>query len=173
MVTIIPKTSQEKTSWQSLLPYFAVGLVIAVAASYFVLGYFEKRAWEDIERLEKEIEAVAEGNEEIEKEVLHTKNKIKDFSVLFASHRKSSKFFDFLGRATHPNVEFRGLELNPALFQAKLEGAAPNFAVLGQQIYIFQKRDLIKAINLADLYLGEEGEAVFFLELTLSPELFE
>jgi hypothetical protein len=173
MTTIIPKVSQKIPLIQSILPYFALVLLIAVLMSYFVLNIFENRAWAEIDELEEEIKKVAKDREDAEKEVLYAKDKIDNFSLLLAGHQKPFKFFELIEKNTHSGVVFNELELRPELLEAKLGGSASSFVALGQQIYILQKEDQINEIKLSDLSLGTRGEAVFLLELSLSPELFK
>jgi hypothetical protein len=74
---------------------------------------------------------------------------------------------------THPEVGFLEVQLEPVIFQAELGGFATSFEAVGQQMYIFQEQELIEEIKLTSLSLGAMGEAVFVLELFLSPQLFK
>jgi len=174
MVTITPQPPPKRPSQQPLLLYFSLALLIVVVLFYFGLSFLEQRAASDIERLEKEIKAVADDKDKImEAEVLAARKRIETFSVLFADHRKPSKFFDFLEQATHPRLQFDNLELKPVLLKAELSGSAPNFVIVGQQIYILQDDPLIREVKITQLSLGPGGKAVFSLELSLAPGMFK
>jgi len=173
MVTIIPKPLPKTPQWQIILFYFSLALLITTVVVYFVLSYFHQKSLATIDDLEAEILGVTTAEDlKIETEVFADQGKIKDFAKLFSAHQNSSKFFEFLEGKTHPQVWFSDLELNPPSAKAKLAGSAKNFQALAQQIYIFQKEDLIEEIKLTNLSLGEEGETEFSLDLSLSPNLF-
>ena len=171
MVTIIPKAPQKMPLMQPLLLYISIGLLIAVFLAYFLLAHFENRADQALADLQEKIEDI--GDEEMEAKVRAAKGKVVDFSSLLADHRKPSGFFDFLEKSTHPSVGFLELELNPLTFEAKLMGFADNFKSVGQQIYIFQEQKLIEGIKINSFSLGAMGEAIFSLDLLLSPQLLK
>lgn len=172
MVTIIPKGPQKTSLLQPLLFYFSIGLVIAMALAFFVLNNFANRASDNFTDLEEQIEQV--GDADMEDRVIKLITKMEDFSLLVADHQKPSRFFDFLESITHPKVGFLELELIPSDLQANLTGFATDFQSVAQQMYIFQdQEDFIKGVELTELSLGSMGEAIFVLELHLSPALFQ
>jgi Tfp pilus assembly protein PilN len=174
MVTIIPKPPKKVPQWQTMLFYFSLGFLLAALIVYFILNYFQDRSLATLDDLEERISRVGTTEDKkIENEVFFSQKRIKDFSTLFTAHQKSSQFFEFLEKKTHPEVWFTNLDLDANLPRAKLEGLARNFQTLAQQIYIFQEEDLIEEIKLTDITLGEEGEAEFSLELSLSPDIFQ
>ncbi len=173
MIYIIPRPPQKMPQWQIILFYFSLALLMAVVIAYFVLNYFHGKSAAALEDLEERILAVGTAEDKkIETEVFASQEKIKDFSELLAAHPRTSQFFEFLEKNTHPKVWFTDLDLSPELPQAKIGGQARNFGTLAQQIYIFREEDLIKGIKLTDISLGEGGEAKFLLNLSLSPEIF-
>ena len=173
MVTIIPKPPQKTPRWQTILFYFSLALLLAVVIAYFVLNYFHGKSAAALDDLEERILAVGTPEDKkIESEVFASQKKIKDFSGLLAAHPKASQFFKFLEKNTHPEVWFTSLDLSPEPPQAKIGGQARDFETLAQQIYIFQEEDLIEGVKLTDISLGEGGETIFFLNLSLSPEIF-
>jgi len=171
MVTIIPKTPQKSPVSESLVLYISIGLLAAAFLSYFLLAHLESRSSEAVQALEEQIEAV--GADEARAEILAVRTKMEDFSLLVRDHRRPSNFFDFLEEITHPRVGFLEVELSPPEFKANLVGFSTDFKNVAQQIYLFQEQELIEAIKLNNLTLGDMGEARFSLELFLSPELLK
>ena len=174
MVTIIPKAAPKESLWQSLLFYFSLGLFVAVILSYFIIGNLEERTTDNIKEVQLEIDQVADKDDiMIESQVLAIKEKTEAFSLLFEDHRRPSRFFEMLEKNTHPDVQFNKIELGSVSLRAELEGFAPNFKAVGQQLYIFQGELSIKEIKLTGLSLGANGEAVFSLDIFLSPAVFK
>ncbi len=174
MVEIIPKPTKRILPWQNALFYLSLALVIAVVFGYFILLYFENKASGASRNLEEKIAEVGTPEEKArEIEVFAQKRKIEDFSKLLQGHQKSSNFLKFLEGITHPKVWFSRVELNIDQFQAQLSGRTQSFQTLGQQLFIFQRQNLIQNVDLAKLSLGKTGEAEFSFLLSFDPELLK
>jgi len=173
MVGIIPKPIKKPSKLYQLSPYIVLGLVAAVILVYAALLYFENQASTALQDLQEQIAQVGTGDEKtIEAQVLLDKQKIDDFSEIFANHQRASNFFKFLEENCHPNVWFGKLELNTQDDQATLSGEAAGFETLGQQIVIFQNQKLIKNVELSDFAVGTNGRVNFTLSLSLDPAIF-
>ncbi len=175
MVEIIPKKPIKKIfPWQEILFYISLVLLMGVVLGYSILIYLESKARLTLEGVKGKITTVGTIEDRIlETEVLAHKERIEDFSILIKEYHKSSNFFDFLEKITHPQIWFTSLKLETRALQVTLFGRAPNFQVLGQQLEIFQKQDLIEEVKLSDMLLGEGGEVEFSISLSLASQIFK
>ena len=175
MVEIIPKKPIKKIfPWQEILFYISLVLLMGVVLGYSILVYFESKALLTLEGLKGKITTVGTIEDKIlEMEVLAHKDRVEDFSILIKEYHKSSNFFDFLEKITHPQIWFTSLRLDVQALKATLSGRAASFQVLGQQLEIFQKQDLIEEVKLSDMSLGEGGEVEFSISLSLASQIFK
>ena len=174
MVGIIPKPIKKPSQVYRLAPYIVFGLVAVVVLAYIVLSYLENNASKTMENLQERIAQVGTKDEKVlEAQVLLDKEKIDDFSKLFADHQRVSNFLKFLEENSHPEIWFNKLILNSEDSEVVLAGETANFETLGQQIVIFQSQELVKNVEISDLSLGKNGRATFTFTLSLDQEIFK
>lgn len=174
MVGIIPKPIKKTSRLYEFSPYIVFGLVVAVASASVALFYLENKTSKTLWDLQEKIAQVGTKDEKaIEMQVLLDKQKIDDFSKLFADHQRASNFFKFLEENSHSKIWFNKLELSTQDSQVVLSGETSNFETLGQQIVIFQNRELVKTIKISDLAIGKDGRANFTFSLSLDPKIFK
>lgn len=173
VIEIIPKEKAKPLRWQDVLFYISLFLLLVSIISYFALDYFIKGADQRLKELEAKLTEIKSPQQiALEEEVLDYKEKIEDFALLFNAHQKSSNFFDFLEKNTHPKVFFSELNLNTRGNRVSLSGRAENFQTLGQQLLIFQNSEYIQNLNLSGVRIGKEGEIKFNFDFSLTPRLF-
>ncbi|MEK7503609.1 MAG: hypothetical protein AAB577_01360 [Patescibacteria group bacterium] len=174
MIGIIPKPIKKTSKLYEFSPYIVFGLVAAVVLAYVVLLYLGNKTSRISWDLAEKISQVGTKDERVlEARVLLEKQRIDDFSKLFANHRESSSFFKFLEENSHPKIWFNKLELNLKDSQVILTGETANFETLGQQIAIFQKQQFVKTIEMSELSIGKSGRANFVFSLSLDPQIFK
>lgn len=173
-IEIIPKPKIEVPAREDILFVLSLVLLILSLGAFFGLNYYQKKNSKTLRDLE-EILTREKTKEEItlEQKVLEIKEKIEKISLLLPSHKKSSNFFSFLERVTHPKVFFGDLELKPEKGRVELQGKAEDFRILGQQLSIFKKEELIENTNLLRASIGEEGGIEFSINLSLKSEIFK
>lgn len=173
MVEIIPKSFEEIPSWQRILLYSLVFLLIAVIVSLFLLTNFQKESESYLKTLkERLLEEGAPKVAELEEEILDYKKKIEDFSSLFENHILNTKFFDFIENKVHPQVFFSEINLDSKNSSLNLNGVTDSFLSLGQQISVFRKEELIKELVLSNISISEKGGIEFNLTISFEEELF-
>lgn len=176
-IQIIPKEAAKLPLWQNILLYISVALVLVCILGYFVLNYFAKKSDLALQDLEKTLtEAKTPQKIVLKEEILDYQEKIEDFSSLLVAHKRSSNFFDFLEKNTHPRVFFSKLRLDTKVNRVELSGQAENFQILGQQLLIFRKAQeekFIQNLNLPGFEIGEEGKIEFTFGFLLNPKLFQ
>ena len=173
-IEIIPKKIEEKPSGSNIFLYFSLILLIIAVSAYFTLIYLEKKSSATLLNI-KELIAQKDTPEAIslEKELIEYKKKIENVSFLLENHHKNSAFFAFLEKKTHPKVYFSKLDLNSKDLKAEISGSAQSFQSLGQQIYIFEKENLITSVKLLSASIGKDGKINFSLGLVLDPKIFK
>lgn len=174
-IEVIPKRKIKTKKLLNLGFYASLILFFAFVVSYFV---FDKLA---IPNREKELAGVKERisqkgtpkEKEMERAVLKYETETKDYSVLLASHKHSSKFFSFFESLCHPQVWVTSIGLNMEESTVTFFGLTENFQTLGQQLIIFKKEKLIKEVNLTNISMEPDGEVSFTMELSLEPGIFQ
>ena len=172
-IEIIPKKAVKLYPWQNYLFYICIFLLLCSIVGYFSLNYLIKKSEQKLQETEEAI-VKAKGPERmaLEEELKRLREKIDDFTPLLLSHQKSSNFFNFLEKNTHPQVLFTELKLNAKGNQVELSGQTDNFQILGQQLLIFQKSEFIRDLKLATVEIGKEGKIEFTFNFSLTPKLF-
>ena len=174
MIGIVPRKIKKTSKLYEFSPYIVFGLVTAVVLAYIALLYFGNKTSKISWDLEEKIAQVGTKDvKAIEAQVLLNKQKIDDFSTLFADHQRASNLLKFLEENSHPKIWFNELELSSKDSQAILSGETSNFEILGQQIAIFQSQVFVRIVEISNLSIGKDGKAKFTVLLTLDPKIFQ
>lgn len=173
MIEIIPRPTQKLPTWQNILFYLSMILLVAAISLYFVFDHLQKKSATTIQDLQDMISQEKTSEEvSLEKEVSGYQKKIQDFSQLLSKHLYSSNFFDFIEENCHPKVWFSQINLNPGQAEVNLLGEAESFTVIGQQIMILQSSPLVKNVALPQMAIGKKGRVDFSLNITLNQAVF-
>ena len=174
MIGIVPRKIKKTSKLYEFSPYIVFGLVTAVVLAYVVLLYLGNKTSKISWDLAEKISQVGTKDERaLEARILLEKQRINDFSKLFADHQEASNFFKFLEENSHPKIWFNELELSSKDSQAILSGETSNFEILGQQIAIFQSQVFVRIVEISNLSIGKDGKANFTVLLTLDPKIFQ
>lgn len=172
VTTIIPKQKLEYPIWTQALFFGSILLLLVVIGGFFLVLQLQGRAQKELERVQG---VLAQGKtpEEARQEqsVFRYRDKFSDFASLAGERNDVRPVFEFLEATTHPRVVFTTLNLDPKLHTLKLVGATQDFRTLQEQMAIFQNREELTGITLANIVLGEKGQVVFQLEMGLAPSL--
>ena len=175
-IEIAPKDrtkSKLKASVSQVLYYLVLALLVVTFLSYFVFNAFNKRAKNELKQLDIAISAKETAEvKALEQDALNKKTKIDIFADLLGSHKKTSYFFNFLQQNSHNNVALTKVELGSESAEAIVSGNAKSFKDLGEQIMIFQEKDIVKDVDLFDVFLQKQGGVGFELRVGLDPEIF-
>jgi Tfp pilus assembly protein PilN len=172
-IEIIPKKETQIPRWQNILLYFGIFLLIGLIIGYFALNYFIQKSEQKLQQTNEAItKAKSPERITLEEELKSLRAKIEDFIPLFLNHQKSSNFFDFLEKNTHPKVFFTGLKLDTEGNYVELSGQTDDFQTLGQQLLIFQKTEFLQGLKLSKVEINKEGKVEFIFNFSLNPKLF-
>jgi hypothetical protein len=174
VIQIIPKQRDRSLSLVNILLYFSLVLLVAAAASYFILNYFQQKTEKDIQLLDEKLAAADASPEAVlAKEVLDYQKKIDDFSSLLASHTNSSSTFSLIESITHPKVFFSDFLLEINKKSITLSGKTDSFQTLDQQLSIFKNDKIIKEVNISNIVFEKDGRISFGFNLILDPQIFK
>lgn len=172
-IEIVPKKETQIPRWQNILLYFGIFLLIGLIIGYFTLNYFIEKSERKLQQTNEAItKAKSPERITLEEELKSLRAKIEDFTPLLLNHQKSSNFFDFLEKNTHPKVFFTKLNLDTEGNHVELSGQTDDFQILGQQLLIFQKTESLQGLKLSKVEINKEGKVEFTFDLSLNPKLF-
>lgn len=172
-IEIVPKREIKVPPWQNFLLYFCIFLLFCSIIGYFALAHFIKQSEQKLQEVNTEIEkAEVPERKALKERLLSLREKIEDFAPLLFSHKKSSNFFGFLEKNTHPKVFFTDLKLNTNQNNVELSGQTEDFQTLGQQLLIFQETEFIQNLKLSEIKISKEGKVEFTFTFSLDPKLF-
>lgn len=169
-IEIIPKKIKRTLPLKEALLYLSLLIFIAVAASYFVINSFAKKAEAEKQRLENEIAKIEVTD--LEKGLQQIQKKIKDAAPLLESHVFSSKIFGLVEGKTHPKVFFTQFSLDSKTAKLTVSGQTESFVEVGQQILILAAEPAIQTLELSQIGISKDGKVEFSLNLSLDPKIF-
>ena len=170
MVDIIPK--QQETELSSIVLTIAVAVLIIAVGSFGVFFLLKERSEGKLEEATASlIEGKSSEQVRLESEILQTKTKLEDFSVLAIEKKNIAPFFAFVEENAHPGVVFSQLALNPRENKAVLDGEIQSFRNLQEQINLFREEGSGE-VALTSISLGEAGQVRFVLSILFSQSFF-
>ncbi|MDP2735196.1 MAG: hypothetical protein Q8P12_03240 [bacterium] len=174
MVDIIPKAPKRYSLFMQVMFMLSVAAFVISAGGFGVLWYLERTASDRL----KEVEAVlgagkTEEEAQLENDVFAARLRLQDFSALVAQRKDFLPAFGFLETVVHPNVYFPAMSMDSLRQDLQLRGQATSFAVLDEQIAVFQAREEPSRISLTSLRLGEAGGVDFQIGVQFPLEFFQ
>lgn len=163
----------ESSTLLNVLYYFSIFALIVAIFGYFAVKSLVKSSEEVLNQEKSKISnIVSPSQKDKEKLVFETKKFLDDSSSVVENHRSYTNLFEFLEGKTHPNVWFAEFAVDSSDL-LKVSGAAKNIESLARQMWIFKKEPLIKKMDLSNIFLTEDGEIKFSLEILFDPQLFK
>jgi len=168
-IEITEKKNVKAPVWSIILLVLAAILIIAAVLHYLYLsGQIKnlsgKLATSPSERaLEEDVVAK-------EKEINTINSKIGIFNRIILSHQDAGRVFNFFEKMCLKNVWFSSFSLNQEA--ATISGNADNFVTLEQQIILFKKQPVIKAVTLSGARMNKEGGVDFSFIINFNPQVF-
>lgn len=173
MVEIIPKKEERAASWQRIIFYSLVTVLVGMLGFYAFLYFDFKEAKNQHEELEAQLgEVEQEETIKLESKVISYKQRIEEIAPLVQEHVVNSKAFEFLEGQTHPEVFFTDVYVKPREAMIDLRGVTNSFPSLGQQLTILKRNPEVREVGLSNVGITDTGEVNFFLNLTLNKNLF-
>ena len=172
-IRIIPKPKPRAPLWINFLLGTSLFLLLAVLLVFFFLAYEESSLGKRNDKLDTEIAKLEKSDiKAIERELMKTSKKLKDFSQIFQQHKRSSELFGFFEHICHPRAQFLSFNFLLDGYVVNLEAVTENFKTLGEQLLLLEDDLRIKSFELSNVAINEEGQVGFGLSLSLSEFLF-
>ena len=172
MAQIIPQMKRgESVNGKNIFFFFALFFLFAVLGVYFIIGYFQSKALENLSQINQAIaETQSSENKDAKKRVEKAKEKIDTFSLLINKHQEATKVFSLLEKDIHPNVYFFSFSADTEASTIIVSGSAKTFQSLGQQIFIFEADPVIKEVSLSGVSITSTGGIRFTFNIMYSPK---
>ena len=158
--------------WRLLL---FMAIVFGVSAAVYLgmtMGY-KPYLNSQIRTLDEKINQLTQSvDEEQQKSLIAFYSQLVNINNLLKSRSQSSKFFGFLENNTSGRVYYNSVDLSLAEKNAKLNGIAPNYSVLAEQIELFRRAPEIAKISLESSLVDDSG-VNFVVSLSLKEGIFK
>ena len=158
--------------WSLMRFLFLVFLVLLLSYVGLAFGYtpFVER---QIAKREADIEALSGRVPQAEQEdLLRFYFQIADLQDILKNHVGGSKAFSFLEGKTHSQVFFTSAVLSTAEQRLTLEGIAPSYAAVTEQLQAFDETSEVLRYSLTNTETERAGRVQFGAILYLAPQLF-
>lgn len=168
---IAEKLGQEKLAvgWPWRLFVFSGLAMTAAAVVYVGLAFGYRQLLEQqLQRVETEMDELAQSIPQEQQEgLLRFYSQLANLQVLLRNHLMSSQLFPFLERNTNQTVAYTTLDFKASDRRAALEGSAPSYQALSQQLEAFSRTPQVENVVVNDSYAAE-GRVFFRLTAIIS-----
>jgi hypothetical protein len=163
----------KKFWWMDVIFYFAISLLIAAVFSYLVFLLKNNFQRQDIQKAQTDLQGLGtDQQKEHEDNVIGYRNKINDFTLLFADHEFASNAFAFMQTQTMPNIWFTQFSLDQKSNTIQLSGEAEDVDALSRQVAVFEKNKYVKSVGALNSSLGDSQRNQFSINLALDQSIF-
>jgi len=153
-------------SGRSLFLYLALLVFLLTLSSYgglFFLDRGQQNAQDDL------LEQIKLKEEELRPELLSQifllEARLKNMRQLLSSHVRYSSILKFLETNTHPQVRFSNFNFATEQGRIDINGEAANYAVLSEQVGIFERNPQAEKVEFGGLSLSPNGRPGFHLTI--------
>lgn len=182
-ISLIPKSEKERglprfVSFQR--PQLKLGpvskgglaLIAAVAILYGGAYFWQARLNKDLGGLNGRLQAViGQRDMALENRLSGLGMALETFKSVFTGHRYWSKVFDMLEQSTLSDITFVSFDGNAAADRISLKGRAPSYAVLAQQIKLFQDAPDVIEVTTSGINLNQKGYLDFSVMIVFDRSL--
>ncbi len=159
--------------WPWRLLIFSTIILGTATISYFgiTLGY-KPYLNSQISVLDSKINDLSKtiGNDQ-QKNLITTYSQLVNIQNLLDSHTVTSKLFDLLEKNTLTQVYYVSLDLSLLEKRLKIDGSAPSYDILSQQLEVLRKTPNIERVIVNDSKIIDDGTVRFSIQLIFKPEL--
>ncbi len=127
-----------------------------------------------IKNLDAEIANLSQSvDEEQQKNLTNFYSGLVNIQKLLASHPATSKLLDFLGRNTNQKIYYLSLNMSWSEKNLKLDGVAPDYDAITQQLELFRRAPEIENVFLDDSRALDQGGIRFSIRFVFKQEFFK
>ncbi len=150
----------------------AIGLVVVVVILWAGFFMWERSLASSLGNLEDERKAViSERDAALETKVNTLHSLISAYEGLVVQHRNWSRLFQILEDRTLGAVTFISFEGDYTKNAFVLEGRAPNYRTLAEQIQVFENAQQLTGVEVGDIALTQDGQVGFILTVQFKKDV--
>lgn len=160
----------KERKWSLILSLLILALVILIWLGLF---FYKNSLDKNISHLKQQIESLkSKENKEMEVKIIDLEKNLKIVKSLLAQHIYSSSVFNWLGKLTLAQVQWKSFDLKTKTGQVSLKGKAAAYNILAKQILIFEEERQVKSVKSSGIALDQLGGIGFNMELILDSKIF-
>ena len=154
--------------------YISLTALLLSLAGYGGLFFLNRAQVRARDALIAQVEAKEESiRPQVIDQILELDRRIKNIKFILAGHPAPSAAFKFLELHAHPQVHFLNFNFTAGERKIDLTGEAPHYAVLAEQVSLFERAGLIERVDFNGLSVTGQGTINFKLALIVRPELLQ
>ena len=170
LTEIIPKAKPGSPNWIKFAFYFSLLVMIAMAIVGLMLAnrvsQLEKQKTELSQHLNK-----IETQRGLQKQLKQEEEEIKMFQKIWTEHQAASRFFPWLEKLVHSQVQLTSLTLSLSEHKVDFSAQCPEAKMVEEQMLILSNRKDIGSLKLSNVSLGEEQGATFGISFSFPAEI--
>ncbi len=173
MPEIIPRSTSHTPAWVNILLWISLIILVIALVGYFGIrrgiSFFQGR----IEDTQQEIiDLRTPENQKMKTDLSIYQAQANYFTQALTERRYPTAVFTLLKKLTHPAIVFTGFNFDQERYRINLQGYAPNFQTVGEQLLVMRDDEFIQEAKVVSLAIGEKGEINLEIVLKLLPGLF-
>lgn len=175
MIQLIPKKKKKEPfiKWGEIFGDFKLalsfGALIFVMLAYVGLAFYESGLNSEVESIVlRAQEIVGERDADLENEAQGLAKRINAIEGLLDSHLYASNFFTAIEETAHPSISFDALTLNTETGRASLNGLAPSYKIIGEQMVVLEDDPRFSSVKLFNLRSARSGDVSFTIEFLIN-----
>ncbi|MDI6717796.1 MAG: PilN domain-containing protein [Patescibacteria group bacterium] len=147
-----------------LFTFSAIAFTTMIAVFLGIKLGYQSYVKTQLEKVDQNITQLnASFSEEQEKNFMVFYSQLNNIQSLIQDRRLASAFFDFLEKNTIKSVYYRNTNFDFKNSEVKLDGIAPNYEIISQQMEIFGKSSQIVRVVLNSSKMSDiKGEGIIF-----------
>lgn len=159
-------------SSRSIFFYIAFLLFLVTIAAYGGIFFLDKRQVSAQEDLLDEIRLKEEElRPELLSQIFLLESRLRNMRELIVKHVRYSNVLKFLELNTHPQVRFSNFTFSTDSRRLGINGEAGNYAILAEQVGIFERNPQVEKVEFGGLSLGSGGRPGFNLTVIVKSSL--
>ena len=182
-ISLIPKDKKEHglpkfVSFSApQLEFSALAKIGLVAVLVFVIATGGLYAWKynlnnKVKNLNSELQRITGQRDAFLESRLQNLNTVLEvFKNVLDDHNYWSLLFKMLEEKTLNTVTFKSFDGNDSASTAIMEGTAPSYGALAQQVKIFENTNGVVSANASGIALSETGKVNFTIKITFNKEI--
>ncbi len=163
-----------QTPWRVLILTLVIFIFSVLIYFGMIFGY-KPYLKSQTRNLEQKISVLNQSIDETQqKQIVTFFSQMVNIQSLLSGHKYFSSIFDFIEKNTHQKITYSDLKFNVSEMDIKIEGTAPSYDLLVNQLAVYNQAPEVKKVSL-DSSSAQEGsnEVRFSVRLILDQSIFK